>query len=151
MQCNTTYTSITASMSVIRHLHPWMTFLYPWMTFLHPWMTFLHPWMTSTNDILTSMYDISPSMDEISASMDGIFSCHVFGKNCLHHAKIALENYSKRLHKSCKIFASRVPKGNWKKFISSMMQAIFTKNLTAENSIHGCRNLILGWRNVIHG
>ena len=31
------------------------------------------------------------------------------------------------------------------------MQAIFTKNLTAENSIHAWRNVIHGWKNVIHG
>ena len=31
------------------------------------------------------------------------------------------------------------------------MQAIFTKNLIAKNSIHGYRNLIHEWRNVIHG
>ena len=31
------------------------------------------------------VFNILPSMDDISPSMDGIFSCQVFGKNCLHH------------------------------------------------------------------
>ena len=33
----------------------------------------------------------------------------------------------------------------------NMMDAIFTKNLTDENPIHGRRNVIHGWRNAIRG
>ena len=54
-------------------------------------------------------------MDEVSPSMDGIFICHIFGENCLHH-----------------ILQMRLPFQ-----MGDMMHTIFAKNLTNEDSIHG--------------
>ena len=54
-----TMNTIAASMSVIRCLHPWMSFMDDingWKS--HPWMTLLQPLMAATDDI-------SPFMDDI--------------------------------------------------------------------------------------
>ena len=52
--------------------------------------------MIGAFDAIEAAGDISPSLVEISPSMDGIFSCQVFGKNCLHHAKNSLGKLSQK-------------------------------------------------------
>ena len=94
-------------MSVIYHLHPWMSSMdevSPSMGDIHrwyfcPWMTFLHPWMTSTNNTFIHGWDllihglncrpsdfahVSQSFDAILATINNLGEQNVMDDNSAH-------------------------------------------------------------------
>ena len=53
---------------------------------------------------------------------------------------------------SCKIYESRVPRGNWKQISLKQDASNFSKNVTANGDISIMNESVIhGWRNVVHG